>query len=63
MTRGRSIIPIPAMRPVLAESTAVPALGFFPWLGDSAWYGPWAMECWETRWVDVLSYRPDRHGD
>lgn len=65
MTRGRSIVTLRALRQVLVEELHMPQLFFFPWnpeFASGSRHG-WTAQRWATRWVDVLSYRPDRHGD
>lgn len=67
MTRGRSIITLPAQRPVILREHRVPQIHFFPWLGGAytsgAHAGAWIVQEWGMRWTDSLAYRPDRTGD
>jgi hypothetical protein len=68
--RGRSICPVPALRPVKIGEARVERIHWFPWLNNPQTSGPigvgdheWVVQTWAERWVERWAYRPDRCGD
>lgn len=69
MTRGRSLIYVPRLRPVCVREDRVPQIQLTPWLNSSTSGGTfapahsWVVQRWGYQWVDELAYRPDVNGD